>query len=191
MIVGLGIVGGIGAGIWMGKGMSNIYMGFYSLPFMIYVLKPQVIAAATLITMAVAILGTLYAVRNAARLPPAQAMRPEQPAIYRATIIERLGLQHWFSQPTRMILRHIERRPVEIPVNHTRYSDGLRCNDDRWLSGGRYRSHGRGAVWYESARRPYCHLYRADFAACALFAAQSAGRGACGRGPQCARQVTV
>jgi putative ABC transport system permease protein len=113
MIVGLGIVAGIGAGIWMGKGMSNIYMGVYSLPFMIYVLKPQVIAAATLITVMVAILGTLYAVRNAARLPPAQAMRPEQPAIYRATIIERLGLQHWFSQPTRMILRHIERRPLK------------------------------------------------------------------------------
>jgi len=113
MIVGFGVLGGVGAGIWMGKGMSNIYMGFYSLPFMIYVLKPQVIAAAALITMAVAVLGTLYAVRSAAMLPPAQAMRPEQPAVYRATIVERLGLQRWFSQPTRMILRHIERRPVK------------------------------------------------------------------------------
>ena len=114
MIVGhWRILGGIGAGIWMGKGMSNIYMEFYSLPFMIYVLKPQVIIAAAVISMAVAMLGTLYAVRSAARLPPAQAMRPEPPAIYHATLVERLGLQRWFSQPTRMILRHIERRPLK------------------------------------------------------------------------------
>ncbi len=113
LIVGLGVLGGVGAGIWMGKGMSNIYMGFYSLPFMIYVLKPQVVTVAALISAGVAILGVLYAVRSAARLSPAQAMRPEQPAVYRATVVERLGLQRWFSQPTRMILRHIERRPVK------------------------------------------------------------------------------
>ncbi len=113
MIVGLGVLGGIGAGIWMGKGMSNIYMHLYSLPFMIYVLRPQVVFAAAFISVLVAILGTLYAVRNAAKLPPAQAMRPEPPALYRATLVERLGLQHWISQPSRMILRHIERRPLK------------------------------------------------------------------------------
>jgi len=113
MIVLLGVSGGIGVGILLGKGMSNIYMDFYSLPYMIYVLRPQVIAAAALISAGVALLGTLYAVRNAARLPPAQALRPEQPAVYRATVVERLGLQRWFSQPTRMVLRHIERRPLK------------------------------------------------------------------------------
>ena len=113
MIVAIGVIAGIGAGVWMGKGMSTLYMGFYSLPFMIYLLKPQVIIAAALISMAVAVLGTLYAVYSAAKLPPAQAMRPEPPAIYHATLVERLGLQGWFSQPTRMILRHIERRPLK------------------------------------------------------------------------------
>jgi len=113
MITAIGVLAGTGVGIWMGKGMSNIYRELYSLPFMIYVLKPQVIIAAVTISMAVASLGTLYAVRTAARLPPAQAMRPETPAIYHATIVERLGLQRWFSQPTRMILRHIERRPIK------------------------------------------------------------------------------
>ena len=113
MIVAVGVLGGIGAGIWMGKGMSHIYMEFYSLPFMVYTLKPQVLVSAAVISIAVAILGTLYAVRSAARLPPAQAMRPEPPALYHATLIERLGLQRWFSQPTRIILRHIERKPVK------------------------------------------------------------------------------
>ncbi|MBT8118244.1 MAG: ABC transporter permease [Gammaproteobacteria bacterium] len=113
LIVSLGVIIGIGVGIWMGKGMSNIYMVMYSLPYMIYVLKPQVIIAAALISMAVAVMGTLYAVYSAARLPPAQAMQPELPAKYHTTLVERLGMQRWLSQPTRMILRHIERRPLK------------------------------------------------------------------------------
>jgi putative ABC transport system permease protein len=113
MIVSLGVIIGTGVGIWMGKGMSNLYMEFYSLPMMIYVLNPQVIIYAALISMGVAVMGTLYAVNAAARLPPAQAMQPELPAKYHATLVERLGLQRWLSQPTRMILRHIERRPLK------------------------------------------------------------------------------
>ncbi len=113
LIVSLGVIIGIGVGIWMGKGMSNIYMMMYSLPYMIYVLKPQVIIAAALISMAVAVMGTLYAVYRAARLPPAQAMQPELPAKFHTTLAERMGLQRWLSQPTRMILRHVERRPLK------------------------------------------------------------------------------
>ena len=113
LIVSLGVIIGIGVGIWMGQGMSNIYMELYSLPYMIYVLKPQVIIAAALISMTVAVMGTLYAVYTAARLPPAQAMQPELPAKYHTTLVERLGMQRWLSQPTRMILRHIERRPLK------------------------------------------------------------------------------
>lgn len=113
MITAIGVIAGIGFGIWMGKGMSNIYMTFYSLPFMIYVLKAKVIIAAIFISMGVAVIGTLYAVYNAASLPPAQAMRSEPPALYHTTLIEKLGLQRWFSQPTRMIFRHIERHPLK------------------------------------------------------------------------------
>ncbi|MDH3638245.1 MAG: ABC transporter permease [Gammaproteobacteria bacterium] len=113
MVVALGILCGIAAGIYLGKGMSNIYMELYSLPFMIFVLRPQVIAAAAAISVLVALFGAWYAVLSAAKLPPAQAMRPEPPAVFRATMVERLGLQRWFTQPTRMVLRHIERRPLK------------------------------------------------------------------------------
>jgi putative ABC transport system permease protein len=40
-------------------------------------------------------------------------MRPEPPARYRETLPERLGLKRWMSQPTRMIARHIGRRPLK------------------------------------------------------------------------------
>ncbi len=113
MIVSIGIIIGIAVGIWMGVGMSNIYMHFYSLPYMIYTLKPQVIVSAVLITVLVALFGTVFAVYKAAKLPPAQGMRAEQPTVYHTTLVERFGLQRFFAQPSRMILRHIERRPFK------------------------------------------------------------------------------
>jgi putative ABC transport system permease protein len=63
--------------------------------------------------MAVAVMGTINAVYRAARLPPAQAMQPELPTKFHTTLVERLGLKRWLSQPTRMILRHVERRPLK------------------------------------------------------------------------------
>lgn len=113
MIVSIGVLIGIGLGVWMGVGLSNIYMNFYSLPYLIYTLKPQVVVFAAFISILVAIGGTVFAVYKAAKLPPAQGMRAEQPTTYHTTVVERLGLQSYFSQPSRMILRHIERRPFK------------------------------------------------------------------------------
>jgi putative ABC transport system permease protein len=111
VIVLLGLAGGIAAGIWMGKGLSALYMNFYKFPFTDYHLHTDVILLATLVSLVAGMSGTLMAVYRAVKLPPAEAMRPETPASYRTTLVERLGLQHLLSQPTRMIARHIERRP--------------------------------------------------------------------------------
>jgi len=47
----------------------------------------------------------------------AEAMRPEPPAVYRESALERLGLGRLLSQPGRMILRHIARRPVKSALS--------------------------------------------------------------------------
>jgi putative ABC transport system permease protein len=113
LILCLGLAGGVAAGIWLGKGLSGIYMQFYHFPFLQYRLDPVVIGLAALVSVLAGLAGTLQAVRQAVRLPPAEAMRPVMPTAYHPTLIERLGLQRLFSQPTRMILRHIERRAVK------------------------------------------------------------------------------
>jgi putative ABC transport system permease protein len=108
-----GVAVGTAGGLWLGEGLSGLYVRFYRFPFLEYELRPAIIAEAALISLATALAGAAFAVRRAARLPPAQAMRPELPMLYRATIVERLGLQRWLAQPTRMIARHVERRPVK------------------------------------------------------------------------------
>jgi putative ABC transport system permease protein len=104
---------------WLGKLLSTLYMEFYRFPFLKYMLQPEVAVIAALISAAAAVLGTLHAVRRAALLPPAQAMRPEPPATFRETFAERLGLKRLLSQPSRMIIRHIGRRPVKSMLSIT------------------------------------------------------------------------
>ena len=113
VIVMFGLASGLLAGVWLGQGLSAVYAGFYHFPFLRYQLHTDVIMLAALVSVIAGMTGTVFAVLKAVRLPPAEAMRPQAPAAYRLTLIERLGLQRFFSQPTRMIARHIERRPVK------------------------------------------------------------------------------
>lgn len=113
LIVIAGVTAGLVLGAWLSTGLGRIYMEFYRFPYLIYELKPSVVVTAALISIAAALAGTLHAVRKAALLPPAEAMRPEPPARYRRTVVEYLGLGRLLSQPTRMIIRTIERRPVK------------------------------------------------------------------------------
>jgi putative ABC transport system permease protein len=113
LIVLVGVAGGVAFGAWLGMGLSRMYMDFYRFPFLVYELQPRDAVTAGLISAAAAVLGTLYAVIRAAVLPPAQAMQPAPPAHYRRSIIEWLGVARRLTQPSRMIIRNIERRPIK------------------------------------------------------------------------------
>ncbi|GAB4390241.1 MAG: ABC transporter permease [Thermodesulfovibrionales bacterium] len=117
MVAVLGVAGGIAAGVWLGKGLSGIYMDYYRFPYLKFELRMPVAVTAGLISSAAALVGTAFAVRRAALLPPAEAMRPEPPARYRESLVERLGLKGLISQPGRMIARHLERRPAKTALS--------------------------------------------------------------------------
>lgn len=114
-----GVAGGLLAGAWLGRKMSLLYMEFYRFPLLVYRMDAGVAAKAVLVSGAAGALGTLRAVRKAAILPPAEGMRPEAPAVYRRSIVERTGLGRLIAQPTRMIVRHIGRRPVNALLSVT------------------------------------------------------------------------
>jgi putative ABC transport system permease protein len=113
LIVLIGIAGGIAVGAWFGKGLGEMYMEFYRFPYLVYELKPSVVIIASVITIGAALAGTIHSVWKAAILSPAEAMQPEPPARYRKTIIERIGIWHLLSQPTRIIIRNIGRSPTK------------------------------------------------------------------------------
>jgi putative ABC transport system permease protein len=117
VIATVGMVLGAIAGTWMGRNLTEMYTSFYRFPVFKFQLHAGVVVWAALLTGGAAVVGVLGAVRRAGRLPPAEAMRPAPPAVYRRTIVERAGLGWLLSPASRMILRNLERRPWKAGIS--------------------------------------------------------------------------
>jgi putative ABC transport system permease protein len=101
----------------MGASMAELYAAFYRFPDIRYSLGPRVVGEAVGLSVAAALGATLRAVWGAASLPPAVAMREPSPVKYRVSLVERLGLGRLLGESERMILRHVERRPVRAVLS--------------------------------------------------------------------------
>ncbi len=113
----VGAVIGTAAGAWLGSLMTLMYNDFFRFPILAYQLRASVVLGAAAVSLVSAVLGTIGAVARAVRLPPAEAMRPEPPARYRESWLERAGLKRWLAQPVRMVLRNIGRHPVRATTS--------------------------------------------------------------------------
>ncbi len=112
MVAGGIVIGSLG-GVWLGLQIVDLYHLFFRFPELGFRLDRSAFVLALGVSIAAAFLGVLGAVRRAARLPPAEAMRPEPPANYRPALIERTGLAHWLSHSFRIAVRNLERKPVQ------------------------------------------------------------------------------
>ena len=113
----IGIAIGLATGSWLAASMLEIYNEFFRFPVLEFRVSPNVIAIATLVSLAASMLGARGAVLRAVRLPPAEAMRPQAPAHYRVSLVERIVLGRWISPATRMIIRNISRRPFRAALS--------------------------------------------------------------------------
>lgn len=105
-----GSVLGSALGLWFAVELAQVYARFYQFPVLRYEPEPGIVAVAVLIGGGAALFGAWDAARRAMALPPAEAMRPEAPARYRKTRLERLAGRR-VSPTGRMLLRGLERRP--------------------------------------------------------------------------------
>ncbi|HQR32911.1 MAG TPA: FtsX-like permease family protein [Blastocatellia bacterium] len=108
-----GVALGLAAGWWFGYSITSLYTEFFRFPVLRYEAGTNVVLTAVLISLVSATAGALAAVWRAVKLPPAEAMRPEPPARFRAGFIERFGLAGFLSPATRIIVRNLARRPVK------------------------------------------------------------------------------
>lgn len=107
----LGLLLGMVLGLWLGRALGELYMDYYRFPGLLFRIQPAWLLAIAALTLLVAWGGAWRSIRRAAALPPAEAMRPEGPARYHLSVLERVLRRTWFSQPSRMILRQLSRRP--------------------------------------------------------------------------------
>jgi putative ABC transport system permease protein len=112
LIAALGVAVGAAAGLWLGRWMTDLYQDYFRFPFLEYRMDLSVFGAAISISFVAALAGTWRAVREAAALSAAVAMTPPAPAIFRRSLLDRLGWTRHISVPAQMILRHIERWPL-------------------------------------------------------------------------------
>ena len=117
VIAAAGAAGGILAGAWLGAGLINLYNEYFRFPTLSYQLSADVAVLSGLGSLIVAALGAQSAVNRAVRIPPAEAMRPEPPARYRRSAVERAAARLGLSLATRMILRNLERQPIRSLVS--------------------------------------------------------------------------
>jgi putative ABC transport system permease protein len=112
VICAMGTVFGWGLGLVSAKGILSVYAQYFRFPAYLFRFNARAILAATVVSLLGGILGTLSAVRKAVSVPPAEAMRPEAPAIYRRTLFDRLYTV--VAPVARMVLRELQRRPWRL-----------------------------------------------------------------------------
>jgi len=106
------LLGGCG-GIFLGHRLVGMYHRFFRFPDLYFRLDHTAFPLALLVSAAAATAGVFSAVRRAAKLPPAEAMRPEPPANFRPALVERTGIGRWLSHTFRIAVRNLERRPTQ------------------------------------------------------------------------------
>jgi putative ABC transport system permease protein len=113
-VLGIGAVGvllGWTVGYWLGLYNTRIYAEFYHFPFLLFRPAPRPFALAAMVSLGAAMIGALGAVRTAAAMPPAEAMRPPAPPLFRRTALGRFEFVRRLDQPTRILLRQVVRWP--------------------------------------------------------------------------------
>ncbi|MFZ2281640.1 MAG: FtsX-like permease family protein [Prosthecobacter sp.] len=113
VIVVLGTLIGSVVGRWMGGALIRIYDIFFRFPSLNFRMDYSALVIALVVSTAASFLGVISVVWMAVKLPPAEAMRPEPPADFKPSALERMGLTRGSSPALRMALRNIERRPVQ------------------------------------------------------------------------------
>jgi putative ABC transport system permease protein len=110
---------GVAGGWWLGRVVLRLYEGIFRFPDLRFQLTPGLVMAAILISTMAAVLGALFAVRSAAKLPPAEAMRPPAPIRYQRGLVEKLGIGRIVGQSGMMVLREVERHPLRTAMSST------------------------------------------------------------------------
>ncbi|MCX6936815.1 MAG: ABC transporter permease [Verrucomicrobia bacterium] len=116
LIVAAGTTLGTLGGFFLGHKIVAMYHLFFRFPDLAFMPAWGAILAAAAASACSALIGVAVTVRRIARLAPAEAMRPEPPADFRPSLLERLGPARHASVPLRMALRNLARKPLQAAL---------------------------------------------------------------------------
>jgi putative ABC transport system permease protein len=108
----IGVILGSLLGAYFGRLNTEMYADLFRFPLLIYRPSPFSFAVAAGISLVAALVGALGAVNSAVKLPPAEAMIPPSPSVYRHSFFSTSVLTRWLDQPSRIALRQLGRWPL-------------------------------------------------------------------------------
>jgi putative ABC transport system permease protein len=111
VIVASGLIIGIVGGIWLGSDVVSLYYKFFRFPSLPFAVDYTTIGVAVAVGFVSTLSGVSGAVYRAMRLPPAAGMRPQPPASFAPSLLDRAGFYRLMSRSARMAIRNLERRP--------------------------------------------------------------------------------
>lgn len=108
----LGLVLGAALGTWLGRGLASMYQQYFVFPFLEFRagILPYLVGSGT--TLIAVLAGAAVSVVRAARLTPAEAMRPPAPADFSGGVSANLISRSMPDEPSRMVVRNLMQRPV-------------------------------------------------------------------------------
>jgi putative ABC transport system permease protein len=112
----VGLLIGSGVGFWMGRALTRLYASFFSFPFLIFRHSIDLYILAGGVTVLAALIGALRSIWSVVALPPAVAMRPPAPTLYKSHLPQSLHLSRFVSQLTTMAFRYMFRRPLRFAM---------------------------------------------------------------------------
>ena len=122
LVIAIAIIGSVIGwvlGAYLGRVNTELYAETFRFPLLIYRPSTTAFLVAGAFSLVATLLGALGAVRRAVQLPPAEAMRPPAPTVYRHDGLAATGLGRWLDQPTRIALRQIGRWPLRAGLTCT------------------------------------------------------------------------
>ena len=107
-----GLVLGAILGTWLGRGLAGMYQRYFVFPFLEFRAGADAYLIGMTATLIAVLAGASLAVTRAARLTPAEAMRPPAPADFSGRWTAQAARALAPDEPSRMILRGLFRRPL-------------------------------------------------------------------------------
>ena len=110
--VAAGCALGATVGLWFAAELAAVYADFFQFPEAAFHPQVGVLIAGVGIGLAAGLGGALGAALRVLALPPAEAMRPEAPARFLPSALERGPLGRLLTVPARIVVRHLHRGPA-------------------------------------------------------------------------------
>lgn len=117
LVVVLGWSLGVALAIWAASAMAGLYAEYFRFPALPLRVPPWALALSLGLAGLAALGGCWWAVWQAVRRPPAEAMRPPAPERFRRTWLERC--LPGGGPGSRIVLRHLGRHPVKTSLSVT------------------------------------------------------------------------